>query len=529
MLEFDSTIHVPVLLLTALLGWLGVKLFGRRKRHSMRSVAILVLGDIGRSPRMMYHAQSFAENGFVTDLIGYAGSKPIPSLGRLPKVRIRHIPELPKMFRFLPYLVIAPIKVIHQTISILLCLLVWIDVPPEFIIVQNPPSIPTLALVQLVARTRGSKVIIDWHNLGYSILALRLGNDHILVRVAKWFESTFGYSAFAHLFVSRAMRDFLVKEWHLQGHKAVLYDRPPRHFHRSSAQETHELFCKLHPKLMLDERLRKFLPTASIPYSTILTHTARPSASAAFIDSDVDATYVEIEMPTLRSDRPAILVSSTSWTPDEDFSILLDALVLYEKRATRVCAESNKEGADKYLPKLLVIITGKGPLKEKYMNEIAGLEKDWNWVRCISLWLEPRDYPILLGSSDLGVCLHSSSSSLDLPMKVIDMFGCGLPVCAIGYNCLPELVKDGKNGLIFNSSQELASQLETVFLSFPNSSYLASLTQALSNREQQPSTPNTAHMPAVARAAEDVEEPWCTWEENWGRIVRPLILNDVNL
>lgn len=51
---------------------------------------------------------------------------------------------------------------------------------------KNPPSIPTLALVWLVAQIRGSKVIIDWHNLGYSILALRLGERHIFERIAKW-------------------------------------------------------------------------------------------------------------------------------------------------------------------------------------------------------------------------------------------------------------------------------------------------------------------------------------------------------
>lgn len=45
----------------------------RQPQVLLRSVAIVVLGDIGRSPRMMYHAESFASIGFETYLIGYAG------------------------------------------------------------------------------------------------------------------------------------------------------------------------------------------------------------------------------------------------------------------------------------------------------------------------------------------------------------------------------------------------------------------------------------------------------------------------
>ncbi|KAI0726057.1 mannosyltransferase [Fomitopsis betulina] len=513
----------------------------RQPQVLLRSVAIVVLGDIGRSPRMMYHAESFASIGFETYLVGYTGAKPVPSLLSIPHVRFLYLSQPPRYISSWPFVVAAPRKVVHQVLSILNTLLVRIPNPPEFIIVQNPPSIPTLAVVWLVARLRGSKVIIDWHNLGYSILALKLGDHHLFVKIAKWFESYFGRKAYAHLFVTRAMRDYLVREWRLEGAKVVLHDRPPSRFHRASPSETHELFLKLRSVLAIPA-LQSFLPPSSSPYSTPFTSMSRTSLlppvpgssdnTGTSISFNIEPKADEVDqltlgaapMPALRSDRPALVVSSTSWTPDEDFGILLDAMLQYETRARELASQE----AHRQLPRMLVVVTGKGPLRDDYMQRIGKLqsgddkEEAWQFVRCVSLWLEAEDYPLLLGSADLGVSLHSSSSALDLPMKVVDMFGCELPVCALGFACLDELVKEGINGLVFHNAEQLAKQLESLLLPHPHSQLIEELRASLRH------PPPTSPQPLSPRSpAEDDEDRWGSWAQNWDRVMRALVLRDV--
>ncbi|THH02216.1 hypothetical protein EW026_g623 [Hermanssonia centrifuga] len=195
---------------------------------------------------------------------------------------------------------------------------------------------------------------------------------------------------------------FTVRE--IRGLKLVLHDRPPAHFHRASPQEMHELFLRLTPSFQKTPDLLTFLPSSTSPTSTPFTRVLySPSFSSFSTDIGIET---DTPVPSQRPDRPALLLSSTSWTPDEDFSILLKALSLYEQKAIE---------AEGRLPKVLMVVTGKGPEREKYMNEVGtlqsgggGTEEGWKYVRCVSMWLEAADYPLLLEfTHELPFLTHS--------------------------------------------------------------------------------------------------------------------------
>ena len=46
-----------------------------RFKIGVKRVFVVVLGDIGRSPRMQYHALSLSKSGFEVYIVGYGGKK----------------------------------------------------------------------------------------------------------------------------------------------------------------------------------------------------------------------------------------------------------------------------------------------------------------------------------------------------------------------------------------------------------------------------------------------------------------------
>lgn len=60
-----------------------------------KSVGVVVLGDVGRSPRMQYHCYSLKREGFRVKLIGYDDTKVSPTLLRdVPIVNVNTLRSL---------------------------------------------------------------------------------------------------------------------------------------------------------------------------------------------------------------------------------------------------------------------------------------------------------------------------------------------------------------------------------------------------------------------------------------------------
>lgn len=374
-------------------------------RSTKKRIIIYVLGDIGHSPRMCYHALSFSERGWQVELCGYVEDTIPKVIEEDSNITVHAIPvyKAEKGSK----LVSMVKKVLSQILSISKQL--WELRGSDYLLMQNPPTIPILPMAVLY-RITGCKLIIDWHNLGYSILQMKFSGSfyHPFVVVHFLVEYFFAKFATYNLTVTKAMKDYLVKKFGLNAKRiAVLYDRPAAQFRPLSKDVDRAHLLK----------------------------------SESYIKGSIPEDF-----DLKQGDK--IIVTSTSFTPDEDIGVLLGALKIYENSYAKF---------DDKLPRIVCFITGKGPLKRQFVEQVH----DFKWKRCKInfLWLTSEDYPKLLRLCDYGISLHTSSSGLDLPMKILDMLGSGLPVIASNYPVLDELLQHNVNGLKFLDRRELHESL----------------------------------------------------------------------
>lgn len=466
-----------------------------------RKALVVVLGDLARSPRMQYHCISLSKNNYDVTVIasggGPSGDKACERLETSTNIRQQLTADTINFKKFLPSVLAYIIKPIWQALILTIQLL--ITPVPHVIIVQNPPSVPTLPIMYIYTRLVRSRLIIDWHNYGFSILSLSLKRDSLFVRLMKLIEVYFGRLADAGLCVSEAMQHDLMENFQITYPVYVLYDKPPSHFKPLSVRKKHDFFMQVQNDIpIFKSKTDDWYGRDKIPPEHQETR---------FTITDRTPPYNVIPRP----DRPAIILSSTSWTEDEDFGLLLAALKHYDE------AVSNQYGLDyegttvdvidNWLPELVCVITGKGPLKSFYEEKIKQFR--FEHIKIVLPWLSAEDYAKMVGSCDLGISLHSSSSGVDLPMKVVDLFGCGVPVLAYSYKAINELVVEDFYGQTFQDSIDLFMKLTELLKHF---------------RRVDRADDKTALTP-IEQYKKNITRHFLKsrWETNWKQVAKPLL------
>lgn len=283
---------------------------------------------------MKMHAESLAKHSLNGAwLIGTASSRSLA----IENARLKTIGG---MNSFSKTLLLAPIRMF------ILCLrLAWLLIGlrpfPSVMIVQCPPSPPALLACLLAKAVRmrfRALVVCDWHNFGENLLKLKVPGNKLGTMTAKAYAKAEEMCAKAvattHLTVSASLKEELERKgFH---NIRIARDKPPPLAKQTSAEEAHRLLFKI----------SKELATCG---------TAQTDSEWALTTSQGDETEEHTILTQRigdeviwRSDRPKVIVSATSWTPDEDMFELLKALQKYD---------TNPKASP-----LLVVITGKDEL-----------------------------------------------------------------------------------------------------------------------------------------------------------------------
>ncbi len=275
-----------------------------------------------------------------------------------------------------------------------------------------------MLICYLYCKLKKVTFIIDWHNYGYTILKVNNRNK-LIVKIGYLYEKYLSKKSDLNFCVSQAEKRDLKKQFLIES--ICLPDKPVKDLFKFLNEEESKILYKKYSELNL-----------------LLTEK--------------------------KEDKPILMISSTSWTPDEDFNILLNSFIKTEE----MIKLDNKIDKNK-LKKVLFLITGRGPMRDSFMEKVEKSNLEIFIVK--SIWLDSDDYNKLLNLCDLGISLHYSSSGIDLPMKVVDMFSACLPAAAIYYDTIKELVLDDQNGFIFKNENELSKILKNVILEISNNGF----------------------------------------------------------
>ena len=359
-----------------------MKTVSRRRPRAL----VVMATDVGRSPRAARHAQALHDAGCDVTVIGTDGQETfLSATPGVEVVRLRLAPATTSSPDAAPASLGSWLQhsarrfggfalALHRAL-----MAAWARGPVDLVLVVLPPCVPVVDVVMAHAAARRVPVVVDWHNLEASMVALRLGATRRRGQLARAVFSTHEHlvtrGAALHLAVTPALAAHLAAAGVCDD--AVVF---PDH------------------------------PVAFAPRHT--DNTLGDDADDG-VDDGVDDARRRRGLPTRA--EGALVVMSSSFSADDDLDFLGDALA-------RVAATLAARGEA-----LTLLLTGEGPRRREAVERLSlvpSLAVQWRYV-------DDDDYLATVSCADVALCVHRSASGLDFPLKITDAAAAGVPCVAL--------------------------------------------------------------------------------------------------
>ncbi|OEH76471.1 hypothetical protein cyc_05827 [Cyclospora cayetanensis] len=253
---------------------------------------------------------------------------------------------------------------------------------------QNPPGFPAMPLATLCCKLAGVRLIVDWHNYTHSLLLLPAQEEIAKVQPK-----------------AETLRVKQLQDGDAEDFSRWLVCRAAAAGAAAAQKKAHAAVTAAASAMGAARQALKRATRLAAAAAEFQIARLSAKAGAATEASEGKLWAVALRLAafsamqiSVRKKRPAVLLTSSSYTADEDLLLLLRALQL------------------------------------------------------------------VVASADLGICLHRSSSSSDLPMKAQDMKGAGLPILALSFAALHEILPEWQQ---FSTAEDLASMLACLLRGFP--------------------------------------------------------------
>ncbi|KNH09699.1 glycosyltransferase [Perkinsela sp. CCAP 1560/4] len=385
---------------------------------------------------------------------------------RIPRLRISG--TLRALHRFL----IAPIiKALWIIYVVFVKILLTNEEPSKLqcFLVQNPPTIPILPIARICAWLLSCQLVVDWHNIGSTLLGYSLFQDSGVLPVARtvqWRQllrfqtlQTLHFPLFVHfcfefvcgqgdrnLVVSHKMGKHMLEIFNLSLVERIQYALTVS---SRSAYETGLNSPSIQQKKSTSNVVGTVIDYHDRPLLSKLKQIGNAALSSDKRESQIHEYWKGIGVHRGNA-RSFYVIMSCSWSKDDDVGFLFDAILRLSKISWSV--------AD--FPSIHVVVTGTGPnhgaflrlLETSRLAELRNAPLDrpasgpftvfYSSPLVTSMYFDNYEtYMETISRCHLGLCVHRTSGVADLPMKIIEYYTCGVPVVALHYNGIEEILE----------------------------------------------------------------------------------------